>query len=364
MAFLRITSAQQLYVAFYGRPADVEGRSFWDSAVQAIPGAIDYAAIAEAFGESAEAQIRFGNLSLAEAVNTLYHSILNREADPVGRDFYVKALESGQISLANLAIAIVEGIQTDSLDAQTFLNKVLAADQFTNALDTLEEIQAYDFSTNAIALPTVQDFIAKVTADAGSVPNSNQVTAIVKQIVVTSGTPATATAIAEARIVVQGGDGNDQLNGSGGQATLIGAGGHDTMLAGSSDDSLTGGLGADVLTGGEGRDRFVYTTLADSLLSGFDRITDFQISLDSFEGPNPTSGMAVSNLGTVSSLDPSALAAVLTASNFLSNGAATFQFEQRTFLALNDDVAGFQSNRDALIEITGFQGDLANLSIV
>lgn len=69
-------------------------------------------------------------------------------------------------------------------------------------------------------------------------------------------------------------------------------------------------------------------------------------------------------MGTVSSLDPESLVAVLTPDRFMANGAATFQIEQRTFVAFNDDLAGFQAERDLLIEITGFQGDLTSLAIV
>ena len=41
--------------------------------------------------------------------------------------------------------------------------------------------------------------------------------------------------------------------------------------------------------------------------------------------------------------------------------AATFSVGSRAFLALNDGTAGFNSRRDALIEITGFTGNLAIL---
>lgn len=361
MANLKITSAQQLYVAFYGRPADPAGQSFWDSIVQCNPNTLNYEAIAEAFGESTESLMRFSSLPLAEAVNILYRTILNRDADPVGQDFYVKELESGRLSLANLAIAIVEGIAEGSPDAQTFLNKVLAADLLTNSLDSLEELQGYDFSKNPIALPTVQALLAQVTGDDSSLPNTLQVTAIAQQIVVSSGSPATAIAIAEARAVVIGGSNNQQSSSE--ATTLIGSNENDLLQAGNGDDSLIGELGADPLTGGTGQEPYVYSAIADSLVAGFDQITDFQIGRDRLIGLHPASATEISNLGAVSSLDPDSLAALLTPDHFVANGAATFQFEQRTFVALNDDLAGFQAERDLLIEITGFQGDLANLAI-
>jgi serralysin len=43
----------------------------------------------------------------------------------------------------------------------------------------------------------------------------------------------------------------------------------------------------------------------------------------------------------------------------LGNGATA-----RTFLALNDSTAGFLASTDALVEITGSSGSLANLAVV
>jgi len=55
---------------------------------------------------------------------------------------------------------------------------------------------------------------------------------------------------------------------------------------------------------------------------------------------------------------------VLTDSAFVADGAATFGFGARTFLALNDGLAGFQEAADAVIEITGYSGSLADLAIL
>jgi len=60
---------------------------------------------------------------------------------------------------------------------------------------------------------------------------------------------------------------------------------------------------------------------------------------------------------------------VLTGKTFKANTAATFTYEDsatsstRTFLALNDQTNGFTASTDAIIEITGYAGDLKNLYI-
>jgi hypothetical protein len=59
---------------------------------------------------------------------------------------------------------------------------------------------------------------------------------------------------------------------------------------------------------------------------------------------------------------------LLTTSNFLANGASTFTFgsgaELRTFIALNDATAGYESGTDSIIEITGYTGNFSNLNVV
>jgi serralysin len=58
------------------------------------------------------------------------------------------------------------------------------------------------------------------------------------------------------------------------------------------------------------------------------------------------------------------VAALLTTSNFVANGAATFTVGSSRFVALNNGIAGFQAASDAVIDITGFSGNINNLAIV
>jgi len=138
-------------------------------------------------------------------------------------------------------------------------------------------------------------------------------------------------------------------------------------LVGNSANNVFKGLGsADILTGMGGADTFKYA-LSDSRLTGFDHITDFAIGTDIIDGPSTVSSLNLKELGTVSSLTQVDISAVLTSANFVRRGAATFSLgggsSSRTFLALNDSRAGFQSTYDAIIEITGFSGRLTDLAI-
>ncbi len=83
------------------------------------------------------------------------------------------------------------------------------------------------------------------------------------------------------------------INGSGGLDRLFGGDLSDRMFgndeadvisASSGDDILTGGLGNDRLTGGTGADLFIYTAATDSdLITGIDRITDFETGTDKID---------------------------------------------------------------------------------
>ena len=131
---------------------------------------------------------------------------------------------------------------------------------------------------------------------------------------------------------------------------------------------LDGALGKDLLTGLGGADTFCYTTLSNSLLSGYDRITDFTVGSDSIDGISSIASANIKKLGSVSSLTESAIQSVLTFTKFASNGASIFTFgtgySVQTFLALNDSTAGFNASKDAIIEITGFTGNINNLSVI
>ena len=134
-------------------------------------------------------------------------------------------------------------------------------------------------------------------------------------------------------------------------------------------NTLTATTAKDVLTGLDGIDTFRFSTLGSSLLTRFDRITDFAIGTDILDGPTAVSAANINKLGAVSALSATSIAAVLTTSAFAASRAATFTFNDpsglaRSFIALNNASAGYQSGSDAIIEITGYTGSLNNLQIV
>jgi Ca2+-binding RTX toxin-like protein len=146
--------------------------------------------------------------------------------------------------------------------------------------------------------------------------------------------------------------------------SLSGGEGDDTLNTGAGNDELTGGAGGDILSGGQNSDTFIYEHLEDSLLVNFDVITDFEVGVDWIKAPVGTAADSLLVGGQVETLDQVGIAAVLTQDTFISPGVATFTYQDRTFLAINDASAGYQVSSDAVIEITGYQGDLKNLTII
>jgi len=152
-------------------------------------------------------------------------------------------------------------------------------------------------------------------------------------------------------------------------AQLAGIAGNPNYISGNGTANvLKSGSGADLLTGLGGADVFQVMSRSASLLASPDRITDFAIGIDSLDGPTSVAAAQVANLGAVTSLNEAGVAGLLTGSTFLAQQAATFSFgvgpTARTFVAFNDGVAGFQAATDGVLEITGYSGDLRNLSVL
>ena len=181
---------------------------------------------------------------------------------------------------------------------------------------------------------------------------------------------------------INGGNGNDTLNGNSGQDRLfgnnggdrlVGGIGNDTINGGNGSDQLIGGSGRDLMVGGQGRDRltgnsgadeFRWGALTQSKLGSIDRITDLNIGTDILNGPRAIRSQNIDQLGSVSALSGQGIQQVLTDTVFEANTAATFRRGSSTYLAINDSRGGFQGISDAIVDITGFSGQLSQLSIV
>ena len=187
------------------------------------------------------------------------------------------------------------------------------------------------------------------------------------------------TSLLGANLRIDSGDGNDTITGSAGADTIFAGLGVDTVNAGDGDDTIVSGGGLDVLRGGLGVNTYVYTLLTDGIVGGstsarsFEKINDFIVGRDRFDVSTAPATGAFRQLGPLSGLTNAALTTLLSTTDFVANGAATFTYGsgvgQRTFIALNDGSAGFNNLSDAVVEITGYDyasgfNSLAQISIV
>ncbi len=146
---------------------------------------------------------------------------------------------------------------------------------------------------------------------------------------------------------------------------MWGTDGNDKLVGTCRNNVFIGGIGQDILIGGPGTNTFLFQSLKDSLLSshGPDRIRNLKIGTDIIGGPNPVGAGRVVQAGKASKLTTRAIRRVLTNKIFAPGRAATFTVGKRTFLAINNNKAGFQAKGVALINITGYSGDLSKLAI-
>lgn len=225
--------AQTLYVAYYGRPADRAGLNYWADEIDA--NGVD--AMVNAFGNSAEFEARFGNLSNEQLINNLYQQMFGRSAELAGLDFYSAQLANGESTLAEIALDIANGAQNE--DATALSNKVAVAANFTAAIDTTEEVLAYAGDS---AANSARDFLATVNAetDAETVDVDAQLSSLVQadQDETTAGETFNLTAGPDS---LTGTNLNDTFN-----ALTVRADGTDATTL-SAFDSIDGGAGEDTL---------------------------------------------------------------------------------------------------------------------
>lgn len=149
---------QQLYIAYFGRPADPIGQNYWATQIDAANGSI--ASVIAGFSASAESAALFGNKSSIDKVTAIYQNAFGRAPEPAGLSYWVAQLDSGKVSQAQASWTIQQSAGPG--DAAAVQNKLTAAQAFTAQIDTTAEIQGYQGSA---AADSARAFLKAVTAD-------------------------------------------------------------------------------------------------------------------------------------------------------------------------------------------------------
>jgi hypothetical protein len=193
---------QQLYVAYFGRPADTGGLANFEAALVAANAPTDIQSLnaaystnpaikslIDSFGTSAESTALYGSGNTTQFVTAIFQNVLGRAPLQSGLNYWVNAINSGALTAGNASLAIMAGaLANDStqgvLDAQLITNRIAVAGDFTAAIATPGEVNGY---AGSAAATTARTMLTSVTA-------STNVSAFAPTINTTLGTLVAATA--------------------------------------------------------------------------------------------------------------------------------------------------------------------------
>jgi trimeric autotransporter adhesin len=270
---------QQLYVSYFGRPADYYGlQNFSEqldamgapktfdalqAAVQADTANSALSQLVNSFNASPESVALYGSdntqIGIGKFVNAIYQNVLGRDADKTGYDFWVSAITSGTLTKANAAASITQAALTNTsdqgkLDALTVQNKLSVATSFTTALDTPVEITSFSGDAAAAA---ARSLLAGVNSGTNLTAYQDTITQTIENLgAVVNGQTFTVGAGVDTLV---GTSGNDVFN-----ALSVNASGENHSTLGSFD-SIDGGAGKDTLN--------IYATTAENTLADVSNLT-------------------------------------------------------------------------------------------
>ena len=228
---------QQLYVAYFARPADPAGLAYWDD--QITTGKITLAGVAQSFSVQTEYTALFANQTNVTIVNAIYHNLFGRDADTAGLLYWANQLTTGAVKVGVFTQAVINGAAAGSTDAAAIAAKVAAATTFTDALNLSPEIVAYD---TAAGKDTAKGWLATVvdatTQQAAQATEDTVIAAIVTANANANGKTFTLTTGLD---TVAGTAGNDVIN-----ATIDGTTGAVTTTL-TPLDTINGAGGTDTL---------------------------------------------------------------------------------------------------------------------
>jgi len=229
-------AVQELYVAYFSRPADAAGLAYWETVVASMNG--DTSAVSQAFAASQEYTDTFAGQSQYQIVNTIYMNLFGRPAEAAALTFWGQGLLSGAFTVDTAVTTIAEAAV--GTDDAAYTAKVAAATAFTAALDTPAEILGY---SGVNANNAAKAWLATITTDDGykAAIEPAALANTVNAVSGVGGTVGTTFALTAGVDTFNGTNGNDVFNalsvnpdGTPGSTltafdTITGNGGNDTL---------------------------------------------------------------------------------------------------------------------------------------
>ncbi|HEX7645577.1 MAG TPA: DUF4214 domain-containing protein [Burkholderiaceae bacterium] len=191
------TVTEQLYVAYFGRPADAAGLASFEAVLANDGAPTDIQSLASvyasspaiqilvnSFSGSAEANALYGGSTTAQFVTSVYQNVLGRAPAAAGLSYWSNAIDSGQLSKGDAALAVMAGALANTtaagqIDAQLVNNRIAVASQFTADVASPTGLAGY---RGAVAALSARSMLSAVTASTDLQAYSAAVTALAAQI--------------------------------------------------------------------------------------------------------------------------------------------------------------------------------------
>ncbi|HYC42787.1 MAG TPA: DUF4214 domain-containing protein [Noviherbaspirillum sp.] len=168
---------QQLYIAYFGRPADPGGLANFAAELESAHASSDIQALNAAYGSNPRVRSlvdTFGSSEESKSlypgdtnafVTAIYRNVLNREPDAEGLDFWMKAIDERGLTRAHASFSIMAGALANSTvqgrsDAMLINRRVSVGTAFTASLSTPALVSAYRGDASAAL---ARDMLRSVT---------------------------------------------------------------------------------------------------------------------------------------------------------------------------------------------------------
>lgn len=140
------TQVQSLYVAYFGRPAEPAGLTYWTSQTGAT---VDQ--VSAAFAQQTEYTSTYGGLTRSQTVSQLYQNLFGRSAAADELNYWVN---SGDITVDRMALALVNGASgTDRLLLDSKVQYASALTSSASSTATVSSLNtAFDTPTTAVVI--------------------------------------------------------------------------------------------------------------------------------------------------------------------------------------------------------------------
>ncbi|MGB7563215.1 MAG: DUF4214 domain-containing protein [Prochlorococcaceae cyanobacterium] len=175
-AMATAAQTQQLYITYFGRPADPAGLAYWTTGEA---GGAPLTLIADSFATTPEFKAKLVGKTTSQVVADYYQSIFGRVADAAGLAYWVGLVDNGIVSIQQVGLNIGLGASS-AADIAARDSKITAAQNFTTevALST-EAIIAYSGTTG---LQSGINFLLPVLTTA-TIPTAAATTEAIAQLV-------------------------------------------------------------------------------------------------------------------------------------------------------------------------------------